>query len=273
MINFKPRTRKNPRHCLMFLTDIQLEQLERNPEFRQYGRECPVCRGTNKYKFQGTEYECPDDDLGHPMLRLAKVYWLANIGLQYQQLDFANWHHPEFREDIEGYIEKYEFLRLSGVGITLYSKALGVGKTWAATYILKELVKKGTEGWFVPFWEIMNYKDIEDWAEKNYKVKKLQETELVVIDDIKMPYSDRQREYFGDKLEEFIRPRTDSNLPTIITTNMSEKQLESQYPRIFSLMCAKNMFLELTGTDARVSGNVWKENIELAMNEETRPIT
>lgn len=257
---------------MSILTDPQLQALSRNPEYRQFGGKCPVCRDTNKYRYLGEEYDCPDDDFGHPMLRLAKLYWLHNIGLQYQTQNWDDYPHQSVREDIEEYIEKYEFLRLVGAGITFYSKTLGVGKTWGATHVLKSLVKQGVDGWFVPFWEIMGYKDIEDWDEKNFKIKKLQEAELVVIDDIKKPYTARMGEYHADKLEEFIRPRTDSNLPTIITTNMSMEELDATFPRVFSLLTAKNDFIELSGYDARKSGEIYRRHIELALNCESRPV-
>lgn len=256
----------------LFLTDQQLAELENNPEYRHFGKFCPVCRGTKKYRYKGEEHDCPDSDYGHEMLILARRYWLANIGLQYQRQDWGDYPHLEVKNDIEQYIDRYEFLRLAGVGITFYSQELGVGKTWGATHVLKELVKQGTNGWFVPFWEILGYKDIEDWKEKNFKIGKVRDSELVVIDDIKPPYSLRQQEYYSDKLEETVRPRTDRNLPTIITTNMTEDKLEEYFPRVFSLLYAKNQFIELAGFDARRSGKIYDIIVPAALAGETVPI-
>ena len=118
----------------------------------------------------------------------------------------------------------------------------------------------------------MGYKDIDDKREAGWRINKLRESGLVVIDDLKKPYTTRMGEYHADKFEEFLRPRTDKNLPTIVTTNMMESELESEFPRIFSLLMAKNAVYVLGGHDARASGEVLAENLNLAFAGEIRPI-
>lgn len=258
---------------LKYLTDKQLQDLEYNAEYRTYGMVCPVCLDTGQYKYLGEEHECPDDDYGHVMLRLAKTYWLSNIPLQYQKLTWEKWPYDDLKVEVQQFIDQYQFLRMNGVGITLYSKMTGTGKTWAATHVLRELVKQGYDGWFAPFYEVKGYFEIEDKREKNFRIDKVQHSGILVLDEVRKPYTERMREFYAETLEELLRPRSDSNLPTIITTNMTPDELEENYPRVFSLMSAKNMQLNLDGYDARVGSEVWQENVVLGLNGEVKPLS
>lgn len=254
------------------LTDDQLAELERNQQYRVFGDKCPVCLGKGEFLYKGERHECPDDDYGHPMLRLAQRYWLANLGLQYQRLNWVDYPHPDCKPDIESYIEQYDHMRLAGIGITLSSPITGVGKTWAATYVLKELVKRGVNCWFVNAADILGLITIEDYEERSFRTRKILGSELLVIDDIKAPYTQRQTDYHGDKLEEVVRQRTDNNFPTIVTTNMTENDLIDTFPRIHSLLWGKNMLIELRGEDARADGKTFDVNVKTALKGETCPI-
>ncbi len=256
-----------------YFSDAQMAELERNAEYRQRGSKCPVCLGTGKYRYLGVEYDCPDDDYGHIMLRLAKLYWLHNIPLQYQDLIWDEYPHPVAKDVVERYLANFELLRLSGAGLIFTSKDLGVGKTWGATHVLKERVKQGTDGWFANFFEVKGYYDIVDDAERSYKIRRVQEAELLVLDEVVKPYTEAQKRFYSDKLEELIRPRQNANFPTIITTNMTLDELDDTFPRVFSLIFANGIDIELQGVDARTNGTVWKKTSELKMNGETRPIT
>lgn len=256
-----------------YFSDAQLEALERNPEFKQRGNNCPVCLNDGHYFYKGERFECPEDDYGHPMLRLARLYWLAFIPLQYQQLLWEEFPHAEPAEEIDSYIEQFKRLRLTGVGFTIYGKTLGVGKTWAATHILRELVKQGYDGHFASFMAVKSYFEMDDKDERKFLVSRVRDAEILVLDEVKAPFSEAQRAFFEDKLEEILRARTNMNFPTIVTSNMTDKDFEREYPRVYSLLAAKNLPLELKGVDARVRGDVWENNTQLAFKGEARPIT
>lgn len=259
-----------PRH----FSDEQRKALAFNPEFAQRGDKCPVCLGHKVYTYKGVEYPCPDDDFGHPMLRLAKLYWLHNIQLQYQLLVWDEYPHPDVKIEVEEYIENFERLRLTGVGLTILSKDLGVGKTWTATYILRELTKRGYDTWFVEFFRMKNYYEMEDRVEREYLQKRLLNSEIIVIDDVLVPYgSEKQRAFYEDKLEEVVRTRTNMNFPTFVTSNLAPEEFEECYPRVYSLLAAKNLEYTLSGIDGRLDGNVFETNSKLGLRGETRPIT
>jgi hypothetical protein len=138
---------------------------------------------------------------------------------------------------------------------------------------LKECVKKGYDGWFVSFLETKSYFEIENRKERDFKLKRLQEAEILVLDEVRRPWSNAQREFFASSLEDFLRLRMSANFPTIVTTNMTPEELEANYPRIYSLTMAKNKWIQMPGQDARMSGELVKLRDEMGMNKETWPIT
>lgn len=210
------------------------------------------------------------------MIQLAKLYWLHNIPFQYQILeDFGGTSdRVPIRSEMDRYIENFRTCQKTGVGLTFFSKLNGTGKTWAATYVLKELVKKGWDGWFAPFYEVQAYFEIEDPGERAFKRKRVREAGLLVLDEVIEPKSAAQGAHFGAELERLIRPRQDANFPTIVTTNLTMDDMEKHYPRVFSLLSAKNMEYAMPdGVDARKGDDLWSRNIEVAMNGESWPIT
>ena len=259
-------------------TDAQIEQIERHPGFDKLGA-CPVCSGVGRYTYLGEEYECPEGPGGvHVAKRLSMLYFLHNIPMGYQNLVWEEWptETPTQREakvSMDLYVENFTRFSLNGVGLTFFSKGLGTGKTWGATATLKRLVKAGVDGWFAPFYEVKSYYEIGDKAERDFKINRVKEAELLVLDEVRMPGSEAQKNFYADRLEELVRPRTDNNYATIITTNMTPEELEDTYPRVFSLMSAKNLIIELDGSDYRLGTGIWARNVESGQNAEALPIT
>ncbi len=261
-----------------YFSDKELSALYSNPYWRaatQNGDVCPVCLNTNSYRYYGEKYECSDDSFGHPTLRLASLYFLHNIPLQYQQLIWTEWPEdsPErvaMKETARDYIAHFDRFKLNGVGMTVWSKGLGTGKTWAATHVLKELVKLGHDGWWVSFNDVKGY---HEHPNAEYYISRMREASVLVLDEIKAPWTEKTALFFSEKLEDLIRPRSNANLPTFLTTNLSQEELEHHYPRVFSLMCAKNLLVPLSGDDVRMGALVWRRQAETAANGEALPIT
>lgn len=262
-----------------YFSDAELALIEANPGFRAQGARCPVCLSegeAGKFTYNGVEHDCPTDDYGHVALRKAKLYWMHNIPLEYQQLVWDEWPEQTGNTDVfeacNQYVELFDRYSANGVGMTFSSKGLGTGKTWAATATLKRLVKAGVDGWFAPFYEVASYYEIVDPQERAYKIKRVQEAAVLVLDEIRKPISVKQQNLLAEKLENLIRPRTSANLPTLITTNLTPDEIEDLYPRAFSLIFAKNLGLELSGTDARLGNKVWKRVAESVENGWALPI-
>jgi len=148
---------------------------------------------------------------------------------------------------------------------------LGVGKSWAGAHILMEVVKQGYDGWFADFREIRSNYEHPFSEEKKWNLSRIRECECLFLDEIVPPFSENSHGAHADKLEDIIRFRTNNNLPTICTTNMTEEEFQSNYPRVYSLLSAKQYIIELKNKDARID-TVWKFNHEILINGEARPI-
>lgn len=219
------------------------------------------------YRYRGEEHPC--DCITQMALR--KHYLLANIGDQYMRLNWEDYRDEGVKADVALYLDLWQSFKINGMGMEFGGEALGVGKTFGATYVGKELTKKGERVYFLPFLEIISLYQRED-AERDRMNRRLRETTVLILDEVRPPRSDAQQWLFAERFEELIRHRTNFNLPTIIGTNLTEDELDRHYPRAYSLLAAKQTRLELTGQDARQSW-IAMENIELAANGEVRPIT
>ena len=255
----------------------QAERLARKVPLDQ----CPTCKARPRivpgsggatelipgtYRLWGKEHKCNCK----AQIELRIHYLVANIPTQYMRLDWdADYDGSEVvSKAVNQYLGNFGYYDDQGLGLE-FGGPLGVGKTFAATHIGKELVKRGKKVYFLPFVEMVSAFEQQGGEEIE---KRLRDTHVVILDEI-LPaeFGERQRALYAIRLEALVRYRTNFDLPTIITTNMSQAKLNDQYPRIYSLLSAKQLRVEVTGEDAR--GRVGKENIELMENGETRPIT
>jgi DNA replication protein DnaC len=261
---------------LRSLTDEEYDRIE---ELAGHSLDqCPTCLAkpihvapsvygyeNGTYRYRGEQYDCNCDI----QRALHKAYLAANIGDQYQRLNWNDYDGPaEVRNAVSLYLSKWPTARVNGMGIT-FKGTQGSGKTFAATYIAKELIKRGVDVYFVPFVEVISaYKrqNADEFEEK------LKQTGLLVLDELIPPEPGPQAVLFSRRYEELIRHRTNFNLPTIVTTNLNEEELQKHYPRTYSVLAAKQIPVDVKNDDAR-RGKIAIENIELLENEEVRPIT
>lgn len=253
----------------LYLSPKQTEVLEHVPAYRVRRNVCPTCLNTNKYVYNGEELECSDDAFGHPQLRLYKLYLTANIPYQYHTLEWEKYPHKDDKKSIEQYIDNFQSLRFNGTGLSFHGSR-GTGKTWAAAHILKNLVRQGFDGWFVDFREIRGWNGSMDQEDIMWNMNRIRECEVLVLDEIVEPFSEGSRGVYEDILENIVRHRTNHNLPILYTTNMSEDDMGKAYPRVNSLLSAKQYVYNIDGQDKRIEA--WKDNEELILNGERRPV-
>lgn len=230
-------------------------------------RVCPTCLDVGTYKYWGEHYAC---DCARQK-ELWKHYLLANIGPEYQRLSWERdyTYSDKVKELVQSYLDKWQSCKLNGMGIEFFGKDLGVGKTFAATYVARELIKRDEKVYFIPFLDVISLYSESNAEELKHKLKSIT---VLVVDEIGAPMSQAQHNLYAHKFEELIRHRTNFNLPTIITTNLSQEELEYYYPRTYSLLSAKQLRIEMSGADARQK-RVAEENLELVMNDEVRPLS
>lgn len=267
---------------LRFLNDREYAEAERLARLSGVSLDvCPTCGGreeeipgsdgvrafvSRKYNFRGEEHDCNCQ----AQIALRARYLLANIGDQYMRLDWADFDGAtEAQQMVPHYIEKWQAYQRNGMGLEFGGASLGVGKTFAATTIGKGLIKHGQRVFFIPFVEMVSAFESED---KNDLERKMRETTFLILDEILPARSERQRDFYATKFEALIRFRTNFNLPTITTTNLSEQEIAEEYPRTYSLLQAKQGRIDMSGIDKRM-GQIRIENMDLVMNNEVRPIT
>ena len=273
-------TLKNKSYKLKNLTDQEYDLATKLAKSKLPLDQCPTCgskmeaipgsggvkqRINGIYKYLGKEYDCECD----AQIALRSRYLVANIGEQYQRLDWDEWSGcPDTKTAVDLYLSEWEQFFRQGMGLEFYSSALGTGKTFAATHIGKELIKQGQSVYFIPFIEMVAAFDRQD---SDYIANRVRESGFVILDEVIPPISEAQKSFFATQLEALIRHRTNNNLPTIMTTNMDQETLNAAYPRTYSLLSAKQMRQEVAGTDRRESIGI--KEMEIIANGETRPIT
>jgi DNA replication protein DnaC len=243
--------------------------------------QCPTCLATKieispdiwgwengAYLYHGERFLCDCE----VQKALRKHYLLANIGDQYQRLSLDQWRGPqEIRETVETYLDRWKNFKQHGMGLEFASERLGVGKTFLACHVGKELIKLGENVYFTPFLEVISALSHEG-DETEEVSKRMRDTTVLILDEVVPPYTQAQARLFAAKFEELIRHRQNYNMPTIMTTNLSPEDLHANYPRPYSLLEAKQLRIVLDGEDARQNW-IAMENLELAMNGEVRPIS
>lgn len=248
-------------------------------------RQCPTCgskpftaidvgggdlgeaegRIAGTYRYKGKKHPCDCET----QIMLHKHYLVAGIGDQYQRLNWEDYRDEEVRTSVRLYLDRWENFKLLGMGVEFHGEKLGTGKTFAATHVGKELIKRGERVFFISFLDLVSLYQREE-AERERLSSRLRDTTVLILDEVK-PATINQAHLFSEKLEALIRHRTNFNLPTIVTTNMSPDALWQQYPRSFSLLDAKQMRIAMIGKDARM----WwlgEHNTDMAVNGEVPPI-
>jgi DNA replication protein DnaC len=261
---------------LPHLSDEQAHEVSQRARIRGISiDECPTCkskpdeyweRTSGSYRLFGEEYPCNCEE----QLNLRKHYLLANIPDQYMMLDWdRDYLGPEdVKENVALYLDRWDDFKHAGMGLEFGGKTLGTGKTFAATHIGKTLVKSGEDVFFVCFDDVLDALKKEDTKIE----QRLRETNVIILDEVKPPHTDKQKSFFANRFESLIRHRTNWNGVTVLTTNLSQDEIKHHYPRPYSLLSAKQMRIDMTGVDARLD-QVPRIELELIQNGERRPIS
>lgn len=255
------------------LSQQEYADLEARPRYQKWGTMCPTCEDEGTYRWQNKDHDCPVDfDNKCFQWKLFRMYELSNIEDHYQRLDWKDMTDGKAKDDVDFYVDHLDNAIKRGYGLYLYSKGTGTGKTFSATHILKEAAKLDStkvkyRGYFVTFDGLIgSYKD--PWL-----AEKIKQTNILVIDDVIAPTSDKQKELLPRVLEQVVRYRYSADLPTIITSNLDWEEFAEHYPRCHSVLSACLDPVELdTQVDYRIEKAVGR--IFYAMKHgEVPPIT
>lgn len=259
------------------LTDEEYDQANALARIKGKGLGyCPTCerrhppqidedKKSREYLYKEEWHECQCQE----QIALFARYLLAGIPDQYMRLDWNEYQGSiEAREFVDDYLTKWKAYRKNGFGVEFGGPNMGIGKTFAATHLGKELIKKRQRVYFTSFVEMVaafsrsDAEQIED---------RLRMTPYVILDEIAEPSSERQAHFYHTQFEAMIRHRSNYGMPTIITTNLTTEGLEEYYPRTYSLLAANQTRIDMDGENFRTQMGIIR--LELIANEETRPIT
>lgn len=244
---------------------------------------CPTCGGrdqvipgsgmkhwvTDGYRLNGETHDCDCQ----AQIALYARYLLAGIGSQYMRLDWDDFcGDSEADEMVRLYTSQWQSYVDHGFGLTFASKRQGVGKTFAATQIGKELVKQRQKVYFLDFVQMVDA-FCGDYADKQRIERKMRETTLLILDDVRMGISERQNDLYALKFEVVIRHRTNFDLPTIFTTNLTEQEFGEAFERIYSLIHPKQRWVDMNGVDYRKLSDTATATAEMIARSELHPIT
>lgn len=262
-----------------FLQDQELDALRKYHDgWANDELHCPTCgelpgvQGT--YQYLGALNICKLDEFGrHEQRVLYDLYCLAGIPKEFMTLgweDFPTYDDGfDVKRFVDDFLERFKFWKARGRGFTFHG-TFGTGKTWACCHIAKELAQQGMNVYYVSFQELVGLYTVEkkkrDWVDR-----RMLSADLLVIDDVLLPTSDKQRDLFESRLEDIVRQRAHNSLPTLLTTNMSEERFAKNYPRVQSVLSGKNESLVLDGEDYRPQAK--DRSVKLVNMAEIEPLT
>jgi DNA replication protein DnaC len=231
--------------------------------------DCPTCGGTGTFRWytvaaEGSEvpfsvtepigtFECPCEDQWVAM----RAMTAAGLRLHYQRLSLTDLTAEEPRAALDRYgAHHHEYLR-AGIGMVMYGPN-GNGKTMAAVLLAKNAMANGLLVHFATFSEIIETftsgwksEEAKDWFHR-----KIRGAHLLVIDDVGKEMMQGLQGNVSNVarhlIDDVLRFRYSSGLPTVLTTNDPLDDMASRYGLgPLSLMSENAVEVRFTGTDWR----------------------
>lgn len=218
----------------------------------------------NRYGGDGTEvvtYQC--DCINQWIL----YRYLAShgIGLAYQRIGSADMTgvEPGGSALIMEWFQNRDAYIHRGLGLVLHGEG-GTGKTSSAIMILKRVLSDGGDGFFVTFSDLLRLQSngFKDKAEQDWFLKRIRSAGLLVIDDLGKESKTRTMEggklretttsYAEGSIDSILRSRVQSQLSTIITTNVDLSSAATGYSQsTFDLLLESSLSHKFVGESYR----------------------
>ena len=197
-------------------------------------------RRVERERFERKMERCREDGISRP-------YGLRHTFAQDDRME------PEISDACRRYVERWEEMRAENIGI-LFHGTVGTGKTFFASCIGNGLLEKRVPVAATNFPRLLNL--LQGTQEKQKLLDRLAIYKLLILDDLGV---ERDSTYGAEQIFNIIDARSSSELPVIVTTNLTLEELEKptsiQYARIYDRvleMCP--IRLKLVG-ESRREGN------------------
>lgn len=225
--------------------------------------ECQTCSGARTFRFYEnialpepsrvvTDFECNCFD----QFALQRYLLNCGIGKGYANLFWgdATDVHPKTSTFIRDYATDIDEYLAHGLGLFLYG-AHGTGKSLIANLLLRRLLLKGYDGYWVTLNELLSAYQ-ETWrGDKETKAwfdRRMRNVRVLVVDDMGREYDGRSTA--ASTVDSIFRTRVQNGLVTIVTTNLDEEQFVARYTKgIQSLVTEACVHHEVLGDDFRVA--------------------
>jgi DNA replication protein DnaC len=139
---------------------------------------------------------------------------------KFEHADLKN-VNPEILKHLKNYIVNKEYL--DGKNIMLQG-GFGVGKTYIAFAIVKQIVEDMAKEYKNISWEFMILSDLGvDFKNAELSIEKAKNCNILIFDDI---FEEQMNKYTSLKFYNLVNYRYNNNLPTIFTTNMDLKTMK-----------------------------------------------
>lgn len=181
-------------------------------------------------KLQDDIVNCPTCSGSDPNCDCVKHYKFYNsmivsaIPLKYRYADIDIIHVKELKQSlntIRDYVSNLKQNKDNGKGLYIYGTT-GTGKSYIACYVLEQSILKGYSAFFCT---VEQYKRALFDKDTDY-IYNVNESDFTLIDDYGREFSDTKG-FIDSQVDEMLRYRYDRNKPTIITSNVSARDIEN----------------------------------------------
>ncbi len=243
--------------CLLDLSKQKEQLLVSNgfpKDYLQMQYTCPMCKDTGY--IGGEKCICLKNQI------LSLLYEQSNIASLLKTDNFDALSEEYYQgEDLQRFREAvalcHRFVndfKHTKDNLFLYGN-VGVGKSFLSCCVAKELLDKGYSVLYFSsshLFEVLKENDFSKESKENLYTSKedIYNCDLVVIDDLG---TELTNSYISTRLFSLINERILRNKSTIISTNLSLKDLRELYSdRIFSRISTKYKLCKLSGPDIRI---------------------
>lgn len=175
-------------------------------------------RRIERERFERKMERCREDGISSP-------YGLRHTFAQDDRME------PEISDACRRYVERWEEMLAKNIGI-LFHGTVGTGKTFFASSIGNSLLEKRVPVAATNFPRLLNL--LQGTYEKQALLDRLSIYKLLIVDDLGV---ERDSAYAEEQIFNIIDARSSSELPMIVTTNLTLEELEHpttmQYARIY----------------------------------------
>lgn len=223
---------------------------------------CDTCKDTGRFRWYVPEDERDLDSVGEyecdcrSQFLMRRRFLHSGILTMWQKMSWVDytWGDVEVLEACLDYLDRAPDRVYAGRGLCLWSEQRGTGKSMATMMLAKGLVLDGYDVYANTFSAMLEAFSAgwTDRADRRWYNERIRNATVLVIDDVGKERNKGVDTMGANALEEVLRHRVQSDLPTIFTTNFDPQRLEHGYGRdVTSLLSEKVQMVQVHGRSSR----------------------